>query len=349
MELHLPCGDVQRRATAARTFQGATRLVSIAGWVPPRSVAVRELEAELAAAHYPVALNIEVRSGVGARRVRDVEMDVVDMSLAACDQAFSAAVDVSPADIDLLIYCGISRKYVEPATATALHSRLGLQSAAAFDVSDACLGFIDGWMIADAMIATGRARAALVVAAETLSHYGELAMRALRAGAAPDQHFAALTLGDGSAAAILAPRREASEGFLVGLRETHGEHHGLCVIESTESPMLSNSNRLLKAGLRNFGPNAENVLRASRWKASELDLVVPHQASLHTIEHGRRTLGIDRDKVAVTLDRYGNMASVAVPHALASAVQSGRVGPGSKVLLAGFGSGLGIGMMTVRL
>jgi 3-oxoacyl-[acyl-carrier-protein] synthase-3 len=310
---------------------------------------VRELEAELADASYPVALHIEVRSGVAARRVHDAEMDVVDMSLEACDRALSAADGVSTADIDLVIYCGISRKYVEPATATAIHGRLGLRNAMAFDVSDACLGFIDGWMIADTMIATGRATTALVVAAETLSHYGDLAMKALRAGAAPDLHFAALTLGDGAAAAILAPRKEVGEGFLVGLRETHGEHHGLCVITDTESPMLSGSNRLLREGLRNFRRSAEKVLEASRWKASDLDLVVPHQASAHTIEHGRRELGIGHDKVAVTLDRYGNMASVAVPYALASAVDAGRVGPGSKVLLAGFGFGLGVGMMSVRL
>ncbi|HVE84100.1 MAG TPA: ketoacyl-ACP synthase III [Myxococcales bacterium] len=332
-------------------FRCATRLVSIAGWAPPRRLTTLELERTLAESGRLPALSVADRTGVLERRVSDQGLDILDMALEASRKALAQAEahGISVADLDLLIYCGVCRQYLEPATATVLHGMLGLQRATAFDISDACLGFIDGWMVADAMIATGRARRALVVSAEAGTHYGRLSMEAMLQGGDPRVHFASLTLGDGAAAAVIASRDGRPDGFLRGLRETHGEHHGLCIIPRAGEPMTSHASRLLSVGLRHFEENARAVIQASGWTVDDVDLVVPHQASSTVIERGREALGISPDKVAVTLDRFGNMASVAVPFTLAQAVEEERVGKGSRVLITGFGSGLGVGMLSLQM
>jgi 3-oxoacyl-[acyl-carrier-protein] synthase-3 len=174
-------------------------------------------------------------------------------------------------------------------------------------------------------------------------------MKALLDGGDPRVHFASLTLGDGAAAAVLAPREGRPDGFLRGLRETYGEFHDLCIIPRADEPMTSHASRLLGVGLRHFEENARAIIHASGWSVDDVDLVVPHQASSLVIERGREALGISPDKVAVTVDRFGNMASVAVPFALAKALEEERVGKGSKVLISGFGSGLGVGMLSLQL
>jgi len=337
------------RERAPRIFYGASELAALAGWIPETRIQSSEIEAQLSGVDAAKGLDIAARTGVFERRTAGKTHNVIDMSLLACGRAFEAAQGIGPADIDLIVYCGISRFYVEPATASVLHAHLKLERAAAFDISDACLGFIDGWFVADAMIAAGRANTALIVAAETLSRFSDLSVTAVKEGAGLAQHLASLTLGDGAAAAIITRRTQAGRGLHVGLRETHSEHHHLCIIRDDRQPMLSQSNRLLGAGLGHFSSAADAVLQATGWQSADLDLAVPHQASAATIESGRRRLGLPADRVASTLERFGNMASVAVPFALADAIEQGRVGSGSRVLLAGFGSGLGIGMMSLTL
>lgn len=339
------------QAPVPRIFGCASRLVAIAGWAPPRRLSTEELERTLVGSGGLPELSVARRTGVVERRVSDKGLDILDMALEASRKALAQAEaqGIGVKDLDLILYCGVCRQYVEPATATVLHGMLGLERATAFDISDACLGFIDGWMVADAMIASGRARRALVVSAEAGTHYGRLSMKAMLNGGDPRVHFASLTLGDGAAAAVLAPRGGRPDGFLKGMRETHGEHHDLCIIPRSEEPMTSHASRLLSVGLRHFEENARAVIHASGWTVDDVDLVVPHQASSTVIERGREALGLSPDKVAVTLDRFGNMASVAVPFALSRAVEEGKVGKGSRVLISGFGSGLGVGMLSLQL
>lgn len=254
-------------------------------------------------------------------------------------------------EIDLVIYASVTRQMLEPATATLIHHELGLRGAIAFDVADACLGFVDAWCIADSMIAAGRVRSALLVCAEIGSIYAELAMQAILAGEDPGIYFAALTLGDGSAAAIVSAKdsRTPSRGLRCGIRESYGEYHDLCVIPAAGRPMLTQPEKLVDAALARTPELVCALLHATEWAAGTIDLVVPHQVTVRHTREGMRMSGLPGDRVAITLDRFGNMASVSVPFTLSEAIHTGRLAPGSRVLISGFGSGLGIGMLTLEL
>ena len=81
-----------------------------------------------------------------------------------------------------------------------------------FDVSNACLSFMDGLGIANSFINSNQADNVLLVGAEVGTHYSKLAVEALREGENPARHFASLTLGDGAVAALVtAPKFNKKE------------------------------------------------------------------------------------------------------------------------------------------
>ena len=136
---------------------------------------------------------------------------------------------------------------------------------------------------------------------------------------------------------------------MMGLRESHGEYSSLCIIPSNEQAMITYPVRLFEAALRNFERNAKTLIQATGWTIDDIDLSIPHQASMGTIVRGSKKIGVPLTRVGITVDQFGNMASAAVPFTLAHTNEEKKIGPGSKVLIAAFGSGLGIGFFTLQL
>jgi 3-oxoacyl-[acyl-carrier-protein] synthase-3 len=286
---------------------------------------------------------IEKSVGVAARRVARPGMTVVQMAVEACRALFRRhPVDIGA--VDYVIYCGVSREYLEPATAAFIAKELGMLRAGAFDVSSACLGFVDAWLQADALIQLGRAKQVLIVAAERTSSIWRKALQRIRAGDDPTKLLACFTLGDGAAAMLLtAPRAGGSRlTGLSGIRVNFSEHSHLCTLAGSEVPMETNSRDLFNAALDNSPPVVAELLESTGWRPDEVDLVIPHQASRRAIEQGARQMGFAMNRLHITLDRFANLAAVAVPFTLAEALEVRGSLP-RKILLAGYGSGLGVG------
>ncbi len=335
-----------------RIFSGASRLDAISHWAPDQVITSDAIAERLAPVVHPRLLGLERQTGVRERRVIIEGGSPVELAMHSVtptvERWLAAGRDLD--EIDLVICASVTRQMLEPATATLIHHELGLQGAIAFDVADACLGFVDAWCVADSMIAAGRVRSALLVCAEIGSLYAELAMRAILAGEDPRTHLAALTLGDGSAAAIVSAKDPGAptRGIRHGIRESYGEYHDLCVIPAAGQPMLAEPGKLVDAAVARAPELVRVLLHASEWAPDAIDLVVPHQVTLRHTHEGMRLSGLPSERVATTLERFGNMASVSVPFTLSEAIHTGRLRRGSRVLISGFGSGLGIGMLTME-
>jgi 3-oxoacyl-[acyl-carrier-protein] synthase-3 len=94
--------------------------------------------------------------------------------------------------------------------------------------------------------------------------------------------------------------------------------------------------------------SVRGVLRAAELSQNELDLIVLHQANVRIIDAAVEMLQLDRAKLVMNLDRYGNTSSGSVPLALDEANQQGRVRRGDRILLSGFGAGLAWGTAVLR-
>jgi acyl-CoA:acyl-CoA alkyltransferase len=284
---------------------------------------------------------LERLAGIRERRWWADGVSFVDGAAMAGAKAISES-GVDPAGIGLMVNTSVSRKYLEPSTAVAVHHALGLpRSCQNFDVTNACLGFINGMELAAAMIDSGRVDHALIVNGEDARIVQERTIDRLnRPGTVSRDvlsQFATLTLGSGAAAMVLGRADQHPEGHrLVGSVSRAGtEHHELCVGDN--DLMHTDLKGLLDAGIG---------LSLDMWReaATEFDWArgmsryVMHQVSkVHTAAMCDR-FGVDDALVPKTFPTRGNLGPASVPFTLAG--EQGSLVDGDRVLLMGIGSGL---------
>ena len=107
-------------------------------------------------------------------------------------------------------------------------------------------------------------------------------------------------------------------------------------------------NEVFKVAVRTLMGIAEQTLAANGMDKSQVDWLIPHQANIRIIEATARKLGLDMERVVITVDRHGNTSAASVPLALDTAVRDGRVQRGDVLLLEAFGGGFTWGSALVR-
>jgi 3-oxoacyl-[acyl-carrier-protein] synthase-3 len=217
-----------------------------------------------------------------------------------------------------------------------------------FDVSNACLGFVNGMQLASAMIDAGHIAYAVVVAGEDAQVVQENTIARLSRAdiSARDvmAEFATLTLGSGAAAMVLgrADRHPEGHRLVGGVSRAGTQHNQLCVGDL--QMMRTDSSGLMDAGLELAAGMWADAAREFDW--SDMDCYVIHQVSeIHTQALCHR-VGIDAERVPRTFPTRGNIGPAAIPYTLAS--HAGQLEPGQRVLLMGIGSGLNTSCTEIR-
>ncbi|WP_028049814.1 3-oxoacyl-ACP synthase III [Cellulomonas sp. URHD0024] len=314
--------------------------------VVPSSTFDERLAATLKRLHLPRGLLSRV-AGVHERRWWDGKMTFDDAATAAGAKALAEA-GIDAGDVGLLINTSVTRTFLEPSVASRIHSGLGLPSSAlGFDLTNACLGFVNGMTLAAQLIDSGQVRYAVIVNGEDPRPTQEATIERL---ARPDstreqflEEFATLTLGAGAAAAVLGPAslHPGAHRLLGGVARSATQHHELCV--GGIDGMKTDPGGLLAGGME-LVVDAWNEAQED-WDWSGVDRVVTHQvSSIHTrsiIE----AIDLDPEKVPTTFPRWGNVGPAALPMTLAEQADSLR--SGDRVLCLGVGSGLHTAMAEI--
>ncbi|MEK7864197.1 MAG: beta-ketoacyl-ACP synthase III, partial [Nitrospirota bacterium] len=281
------------------------------------------------------------RSGIRERRIADEKEAASDLAYEAAKAAFKKA-DIKPKDIELIIVATITGDMPTPATACHLQHKLGIKKAAAFDVNAACSGFLYGLSIADSFIKSGVYKRILLVGSEVLSRFTDW-----------EDRTTCVIFGDGAGAVILEATDEdrgivsahmRSDGALWELLHMPGG--GSINPPSKESLkkrqhyLKMKGNETFKVAVRTLENLVSRTLEENKLKASQISLLIPHQANLRIIQATAERLNIPMEKVFVNIDKYGNTSAASIPIALDEAVRQGRVRDGDYVLLEAFGGGL---------
>ena len=276
---------------------------------------------------------IVTRTGIRSRHLATPGTTSSELGLIAAEQALEMA-GVPAGDLDLIIVATSTPDFIFPSTACLIQGKLGNKGAAAFDVQAVCSGFSYALGIADKFIRSGSHKKALVIGAEVFSRILDWSDRGT-----------CVLFGDGAGAVVL----EASEkpGILATAMHADGSQYGIlnvpgqvCGGQVTGDPFLRmDGQAVFKFAVRVLADIAEEVASAAGMRTSEVDWLIPHQANIRIIEATGKKLGIERDKVIVTVDRHGNTSAASVPLALDEAVRDGRIQRGQKVLLEGVGGG----------
>lgn len=291
---------------------------------------------------------IEQRTGILERRHAPPEMSTSDLCVEAAERCIRRA-RIDPQQIDLLIVGTFTPDFQCPATACLVQDRLGLDCPA-FDAAAACAGFMYALVTAAQYIATGNARLALVIGADTNS----------RIVNPTDQRTYPL-FGDGAGAVLLA-RGDMQQGLMCYQMGSDGS--GAALLDRpaggvkhpvTAEDLVTNAHLLkmdgravFKWAVRLVTDTIELLLQKTCLNPNDVSLYLLHQANIRIISAAMDYLGIPEHKVFNNLHKYGNTSGGSIPLVLDEAVQAGRLSRGDLVVMCGFGAGLTWGTSLMR-
>jgi len=206
-----------------------------------------------------------------------------------------------------------------------------------------CTGSLYALSIADNMVKGGMADHALVIGSETFSRILDWEDRAT-----------CVLFGDGAGAVVLKAEETGDEGILATRLHADGRHNDLLYVDGgvsttgTVGKLRMKGKEVFRHAVVNLADVLNEVLAASGHKAEEVDWVVPHQANKRILDATAKKLGLDPDRVVVTVDQHANTSAASVPLALDVAVRDGRIKRGDLLVLEAMGGGFTWGAAVVR-
>ncbi|MDI1335919.1 MAG: ketoacyl-ACP synthase III [Lacunisphaera sp.] len=309
----------------------------------PRTVLANEGLAQL----YPdwTAEKIFEKTGIRERHVVDEGECASDLAFAAAERLFAGRAR----EADYLLFCTQTPDYLLPTTACVLQHRLGLPTTcAALDFNLGCSGYIYGLSLANSLLQSGAANRVVLLTADTYSRlihpqdkstrtiFGDAGTATLLSKESGSRLHSFVLGSDGSGAEQLmvktnGARFPRADGLPTTTDESGNVHDPAC--------LYMNGPEIFNFTLKAVPKLVREVLEKAKLSLDQIDLVVFHQANAFMLEHLRRKLGIAPEKFVLHLEHCGNTVSSTIPLALEGVITTGRLKPGMKVLLAGFGVG----------
>jgi 3-oxoacyl-[acyl-carrier-protein] synthase-3 len=292
---------------------------------------------------------ITTRTGIRTRHVVSGDESIADLAIEAAKQALeSAGMDGS--EIELIIVASSTPDTIYPAVACQVQTAIGANRAAGFDMALACSGFVYGLVTAQQFLRTGMHKNALVIGADIHSRYTNWHDR-----------NTCILFGDAAGAAILKAEQGAEENFLAsdlrldgskGMELTLFTQAENCPLVEPKTPVndfvYMNGREVFKFAVGVVPNSVQQACTQAGLSISDIDYVVLHQANIRIMQAMSEKLGIPEERLIVNLDRYGNTSAASIPLALNEAVLQGKVKPGDKLVMCGFGAGLAWGTTIMR-
>jgi 3-oxoacyl-[acyl-carrier-protein] synthase-3 len=290
---------------------------------------------------------IQERTGIKERRFFEYGKDTnYSMATAASRQALERA-GISPNEVDVIIYATITPDYFFPGSAFLMQRELNMDGKPVIDIRQQCSGFVYALSIADQFIKTGMYKTALVVGAEIQSSWIDKSTAGRNT---------AVIFGDGAGAAVVQATNDATHSILSTHLHADGRYAEELYVKDPGSsrpdrPVTQdlldaggfnvhmNGNAVFKHAIVKFGEVIQEALDTNGYKASDVNLLVPHQANIRISEYVRQQMGLSEEQVINNIQRFGNTTAASIPIAMAEAWENGKFKEGDLVCLAAFGSG----------
>ncbi len=342
-------------------------LAGLAYSLPEEIVTSSQLEAQLEPLYRRLRLpegRLELMTGIRERRFWPPGMRPSEQSIETANRLLDQT-GIDRSQVGALIHGSVCRDFLEPATACGVHHATGLpDDCLVYDVSNACLGILNGIVQLANLIELGQIRAGLVVGTENARPLVENTIRTLNAESTltRDQMklaVASLTIGSGSAAVLLVHKDFHPKGnrLVVSTARAHSVGHELCrgqeqatsaSIGGMVAPLMqTDSEKLLEQGVTAARAAFAGFLAETGWTRQTISKTICHQVGSAHRKLLLQTLELDPAGDFTTYETLGNTGSVALPITLAKAAESGNLQTGDRVALLGIGSGINVLMLAV--
>lgn len=295
---------------------------------------------------------IRERTGIIRRHIIKEETTVSMASEAGKRALENAGMDAE--EIDLILVATISSNVLLPCTACEVQKNLGAVNAVCLDLGGtACSGFVLAYNTAEAYLSWGIYKTALVIGSESLSAITNWGDRGT-----------CILFGDGAGAAVLKAQEgvsylpvvhsDGAKGDALTCRSRY-EVNGITKkdsyisAEENEYFIQMDGQAVFKFAVKKVPEVIGEVLELNSLGKEDIDLYILHQANRRIVEAVAKRLEEPIEKFPMNLQEYGNTSSASIPILLDELNRAGRLKPGQRLLLAGFGAGLTWAASILRL
>lgn len=305
-------------------------IIGVGSYVPEKCVTNTDLEKIMDTSDEW----IRTRTGIESRHFAADDEDTSHMAVKAAHSAIEKA-GITADQIGLILVATVSQDQTFPSVACMVQEQIGAKNAAAMDVAAACAGFMYGMITAKQFIETNTYDYVLVIGVEKLSKFIDW-----------EDRNTAVLFGDGASAVVMG---KVSEGrgilsFELGADGSGGKHLYL----TPQQHIAMNGREVFKFAVRQMGESSLNVLNKAGLTKEDISFLIPHQANIRIMESARERLNMPPEKMAVTINRYGNTSAASIGTALYEELEKGSIVEDDIIVMVGFGGGLTWGAIAMR-
>ncbi len=292
---------------------------------------------------------IRTRTGIRERRILE-KGATSDLAVGAVKQLLERR-GISASEIDVIICATVTPDMFFPATACVIQDKIGAKHAWGFDLNAACSGFVYALTIGSQLVETGAYKKVLVIGADKMSSILDYTDR-----------NTCILFGDGGGAVLLEPTNDESVGIID--HRLYSDGSGGCFLympgggslnPSTQETVAKRMHTLVQDGKAVFkvavvgmADVSAEIMERNHLTGKDIDWLVPHQANLRIIDACAERMGLDKSKVMINIDRYGNTTAATIPLCLSEWWQEGKIKKGHNLVLASFGAGYTWGAVLVK-
>lgn len=251
-------------------------------------------------------------------------------------------------EIDMVVCCTITGDFIFPATANVLCDKIGAKNAWGFDLGAACSGFLFGMEVGSKMVESGKYKKVLVVGGDKMSSIIDYTDR-----------NTCIIFGDGLGAVLLEPNTDGygvidsvlhSDGS--GRQFLHQKAGGSLkpptheTIDAGEHYVYQDGKVVFKFAVTNMADVTHQIIERNKLKPEDVAWLVPHQANLRIIDATAERINLDKNKVMINIEKYGNTTNGTLPLLLWDYEK--QLKKGDNLILSTFGGGFTWGSMYLK-
>jgi len=283
---------------------------------------------------------ITTRTGIKERRMASKEQATSDLAVNAARMALERG-GLKAEDVDLILVATNTPDTIFPATACWVQKKLGIKETPAFDLEAGCTGLLYALIVAEGLILSGTARRILLIGVDILTKITNW-----------EDRGTCVLFGDGAGAFILEESDDESglishfwgaDGSLAELLILPGGGTLYPASEDTVKKRLHylsmKGNEVFKHAVKRMGEAALEALKQAGIEKEQVDYLIPHQANLRIIDATGERLNLPKEKIVVSIHKYGNMSVATIPVALHELAEEGKLQKGQIIVMVAFGAG----------
>ena len=292
---------------------------------------------------------IRTRTGISERRILEKGASS-DLAAPAVEMLLKNR-GISAEEIDVIIFATVTPDMFFPATACVLQQKIGAKNAWGFDVSAACSGFVYAITLGSQLIEAGNYKKVLVVGADKMSSIIDYTDR-----------NTCILFGDAAGCVLLEPSEDANYGiidhklycdgsggeflYMKGGGSLNPPTHE--TIDNKLHYIYQDGKAVFKVAVVGMADVSAEILQRNNLTGADVDWLVPHQANLRIIDATANRMGLDKSKVMINIDKYGNTTAATIPLCLSEWWHAGKVKKGQNLVFASFGAGYTWGAVYVK-